>query len=136
MQAVADRIIIIHKGRIVADGTPDELEHGDGDGQQRLTVCMEGKPEEIMNSVKQIPGVLDVRDFGQKEPGVHEYEIDGQAAADIRRPLFGIAAKRDWPILSTVSSELSREDVFLRLTGSTYLSDNADQKFGKDGDRK
>ncbi len=74
--------------------------------------------------------------YGQKEPGVHEYEIDGRASADLRRPLFGIAAKRNWPILSMVSSELSLEDVFLRLTGSTYLSDNADRKFGKDGDRR
>lgn len=135
VQAVADRIIIINKGRIVADGTPDELEHGDEDGQQRLTVCMEGSPEEIMRSVKQIQGVLDVRDFGQKEPGAHQFEIIGHAGKDLRRPLFGVAAKRNWPILALESNELSLEDVFLRLTGATYLSDNAAKTFGKDGEK-
>ena len=80
--------------------------------------------------------MLSVYDYGQKEPGVHEYEIDARADADIRRPLFGMAAKRNWPILSLSSSALSLEDVFLRLTGSTYLSDNADQNFGKDGGKK
>ncbi len=135
VQAVADRIIIINRGRIVADGTPYELEHGGNGGEQKLVVRMEGNPAEVQQAAKTIRGVLGVRDFGQKEPGVHEYEIDGRAAADLRRPLFGIAAKRNWPILSMVSSELSLEDVFLRLTGSTYLSDNADRKFGKDGDK-
>lgn len=136
VQEVADRIIIIDKGRLVADGTPFELEHGGQSGEQKLVVRLEGNPAEVQQSVRTIHGVLAVRDFGQKEPGVHEYEIDGRASADLRRPLFSIAAKRNWPILSMVSSELSLEDVFLRLTGSTYLSDNADQNFGKGGDRK
>ena len=136
VQAVADRIIIINKGKIVADGSPYELEHGGQGGEQKLVVRMEGTPAEVQQATKTIHGVLAVHDFGLKEPGVHEYEIDGRASDDLRRPLFGIAAKRNWPILSMVSSELSLEDVFLRLTGSTYLSDNANQKFGKDGDRK
>jgi ABC-2 type transport system ATP-binding protein len=135
VQAVADRIIIINRGRIVADGTPYELEHGNQGGEQKLVVRMEGNPAEVQQAARSIRGVLAVHDFGQKEPGVHEYEIDGRASADLRRPLFGIAAKRNWPILSMVSSELSLEDVFLRLTGSTYLSDNANQKFGKDGEK-
>ena len=134
VQAVADRIIIINKGKIVADGTPYELEHGGQGGEQKLVVRMEGNPAEVQQAAKSIHGVLAVHDFGQKEPGVHEYEIDGRASADLRRPLFGIAAKRNWPILSMVSSELSLEDVFLRLTGSTYLSDNANQKIGKGGE--
>ena len=135
VQAVADRIIIINKGKIVADGTPYELEHGGQGGEQKLVVRMEGNPAEVQQAAKSIHGVLAVHDFGQKEPGVHEYEIDGRASADLRRPLFGIAAKRNWPILSMVSSELSLEDVFLRLTGSTYLSDNANQKIGKGGEK-
>ena len=136
VQAVADRIIIVNRGKIVADGTPFELEHGTQGGEQKLTVRMEGTPSEVVQAANSIHGVLAVHDFGQKEPGVHEYELDARASADIRRPLFSIAAKRNWPILSMESSELSLEDVFLRLTGSTYLSDNADRKFGKDGDKK
>ncbi len=77
-----------------------------------------------------------MRNFGEKEPGVWEYEVDGRGGAELRRPLFGIAAKRGWPILGMTGSELSLEDVFLRLTGSTYLSDNAQvQLSAKGGDR-
>ncbi len=137
VQAVADRIIIINRGKLVADGTPFELEHGGSGGEQKLTVRMEGNPEEVTHALKAIKGVLRVTDYGEKEPGVREYELDGHASDDLRRPLFGIAAKRNWPVLSMISSELSLEDVFLRLTGSSYLSDNAvTQKTGKGGGKK
>ena len=137
VQAVADRIIIVNRGRLVADGTPFELEHGgEKDGQQKLQIRMEGDPKEIEHAIKSIRGVLGVRNFGLKEPGACEYEVYGSASADIRRPLFSIAAKRNWPILAEESSALSLEDVFLRLTGSTYLSDNAAQYFKKAGEQK
>lgn len=138
VQAVADRIIIVNRGRLVADGTPFELEHGGRQGgEQKITVRMEGEPGEMVKTIRTIHGVLEVRDYGEREPGVYEYEITGRGGTDLRRPLFGIAAKRNWPILSMVSSELSLEDVFLRLTGSTYLSDNARANLkGKDGGKK
>ncbi len=135
VQAVADRIIIINAGRLAADGTPYELEHGQS-GEQKLVVRMEGAPAEVQHALEGIRGVLHVRNFGEKEPRVYEYEVDGRGGADLRRPLFGIAAKRGWPVLAMASSELSLEDVFLRLTGSTYLSDNARMLSMKGGDRK
>ncbi len=137
VQAVADRIMIINRGRLVADGTPYELEHGsEKNGEQKLTVHMEGDPKEIKRAIQSIHGVTRVTNDGLREPGVYEYEIDGSAKTDLRRPLFGIASKRGWPILSEESSALSLEDVFLRLTGSTYLSDNADQYFERKGNKK
>ena len=137
VQAVADRIIIVNRGRLVADGTPFDLEHGsEKNGQQKLVVRMEGDPKEIERSIKGIRGVAGVRNFGLKEPGACEYEIYGSASAELRRPLFSIAAKRNWPILAEESSALSLEDVFLRLTGSTYLGDNGAQYFKKAGEKK
>ena len=136
VQAVADRIMIVNRGELVADGTPYELEHGQS-GEQKLVVRMEGPADEVEHMLTTIRGVTGVRNFGQKEPGVFEFEVDGHGGTDLRRPLFGIAAKRNWPILSMASSELSLEDVFLRLTGSTYLSDNAQiEKSRKGGGRK
>ncbi|HAH78231.1 MAG TPA: ABC transporter [Ruminococcaceae bacterium] len=135
VQAVADRIIIINRGRLAADGTPYELEHGQA-GEQKVVVRLEGAPKQVQQALEGIHGVTHVRNFGEKEPGVWEYEVDGRGGAELRRPLFGIAAKRGWPILGMTGSELSLEDVFLRLTGSTYLSDNAQvQLSAKGGDR-
>lgn len=124
VQAVADRILVVNRGRLVADGTPFELEHSMS-AEHHLSVRMEGAPEEVEKALRGMKSVRGVQNFGEKEPGAWEYEIEVQEKADLRRPLFSLAAKRNWPILSMSSSDLSLEDVFLRLTGSAYLNDNA-----------
>ena len=124
VQAVADRILIVNRGHLVADGTPFELEHSMS-GERHVTARIEGAPQEVERALSGMQGVRRVRNFGEKEPGAYEYEIDAKEDADLRRPLFSLAAKRNWPILSMRSSELSLEDVFLRLTGSAYLRDDA-----------
>ncbi len=123
IQAVADRILIVNRGCLVADGTPFELEHSMS-GERHLSVRMEGAEAEIEKALRNMKFVEGVQNFGEKEPGVWEYEIQVQEGEDLRRPVFSLAAKRNWPILSMTSSDLSLEDVFLRLTGSAYLQDN------------
>ena len=123
IQAVADRILVVNRGKLVADGTPFELEHSMS-AEHHLSVRMEGAAEEVEKALKGMKFVEGVRNFGEKEPGVWEYEISVKEGQDLRRPLFSLAAKRNWPVLSMTSSDLSLEDVFLRLTGSAYLQDN------------
>jgi ABC-2 type transport system ATP-binding protein len=123
IQAVADRILVVNRGKLVADGTPFELEHSMS-AEHHLTVRMEGAQAEVEKALKNMKFVESVRNFGEKEPGVWEYEIQVKEGEDLRRPLFALAAKRNWPVLSMTSSDLSLEDVFLRLTGSAYLQDN------------
>ncbi|WP_243112564.1 MULTISPECIES: ABC transporter ATP-binding protein [Acutalibacteraceae] len=123
IQAVADRILVVNRGKLVADGTPFELEHSMS-AEHHLSVRMEGASGEIEKALNGMKFVEGVRNFGEKEPGVWEYEISVKEGEDLRRPLFALAAKRNWPVLSMTSSDLSLEDVFLRLTGSAYLQDN------------
>lgn len=119
IQSVADRILVVNRGELVADGTPFELEHSMS-SEHHLTVRMEGSPEEVEKALKGMKSVRDVQNFGEKEPGVWEYEVSVKEGADLRRPVFELASKRNWPVLSMTSSDLSLEDVFLRLTGATY----------------
>ncbi|OCN01606.1 ABC transporter [Clostridium sp. W14A] len=123
IQAVADRILVVNRGSLVADGTPFELEHSMS-AEHHLSVRMEGAAEEVEKALRGMRFVQGVQNFGEKEPGVWEYEISVAEGEDLRRPLFSLASKRNWPVLSMTSSDLSLEDVFLRLTGSAYLQDN------------
>ncbi|MVB10904.1 putative ABC transporter ATP-binding protein YxlF [Caprobacter fermentans] len=123
IQAVADRILVVNRGSLVADGTPFELEHSMS-AEHHLSVRMEGAAEEVEKALRGMRFVQGVQNFGEKEPGVWEYEISVAEGEDLRRALFSLASKRNWPVLSMTSSDLSLEDVFLRLTGSAYLQDN------------
>ncbi len=123
IQAVCERIVVINKGCLVADGTPDGLSHSLST-DHKLIVRLEGGQTQVLNALKAMKDVLSVQCFGEKEPGVFEYAVEGREGRDLRRGVFQLAVKRNWPILSLSNSELSLEDVFLRLTSSSYIEDN------------
>jgi len=123
IQAVCERIIVINNGTLVADGTPDNLAHNLST-DHKLIVRLAGPETEIKNGLKTMRNIVGVESFGEKEPGVYEFTVEAREGTDLRRDLFHLAAKKDWPILSLSNSDLSLEDVFLRLTSSSYLKDN------------
>lgn len=123
IQAVCERIIVINNGILVADGTPDNLAHNLST-DHKLIVRLAGPETEIKNGLKTMRNMVGVESFGEKEPGVYEFTVEAREGTDLRRDLFHLAAKKDWPILSLSNSDLSLEDVFLRLTSSSYLKDN------------
>lgn len=123
IQAVCERIIVINNGTLVADGTPDNLAHNLST-DHKLIVRLAGVEAEIKNGLKTMRNMVSVESFGEKEPGVFEFTVEAREGTDLRRDLFHLAAKKDWPILSLSNSDLSLEDVFLRLTSASYLKDN------------
>ena len=48
------------------------------------------------------------------------FEIATKPGMDARRDVFQLAVKRGWPLLSMHNTEISLEDVFLRLTSRPY----------------
>lgn len=115
IQAVCDRIIIINKGVIAADDTTDVLSKN-VTTDHRLTMRIEGDREEIVRAIRNIEGIKYVRADMEREPGVYEYEIEAAAGMDIRRDVNKILREHDWPILMMRTSDLTLEDVFLKIT--------------------
>ncbi len=125
VQAVCERILVISKGVIVADGTPDRLSH-DLSSDHRLIARIEGPEGAVLENLRSIKNVTELQSFGEKEPGVYEYSIEGAPGKDLRRDLFACCARKGTPILALRSSELSLEDVFLRLTSDSYIPKGLD----------
>lgn len=124
IQAVCERIIVINQGNLVADGTPDNLAHNLST-DHKLVVRLAGPEADIKTGLKAIKNVVSVQSLGEKEPGVHEFSVEAKEGTDLRRDVFRLAVKKDWPILAMSNTDLSLEDVFLRLTSASYLKDNA-----------
>ena len=118
VQAVCDRVLVIHRGKIVADGKPDTLSH-QMTGNHKLIVRLEGKEKELRQGLMTLHQVREVTSLGQKEPDVFEFTIEGEQGADLRRDLFFLASRKGWPILSLKTNDLTLEDVFLRLTSGS-----------------
>lgn len=115
IQAVCDRIIIINGGRLVADGTPDELSKAlSADGALEIRVA--GPKRDVMKTLSAVPGVESVDDLGSFEKGSYDYRVVPEEKADVRKVVFARLAERNWPILSLRDSTLTLEQIFLRLT--------------------
>lgn len=115
VQAVCDRIIVINKGKLVADDTPDNLSRNLS-SDHKLRMRIEGPDKEVKRLLKNIPGMLSVEVLGERENGVFEYDIEGEPNSDLRREIFKRLAAREWAILGMRSSEMTLEDIFLQLT--------------------
>ncbi|RMH40513.1 MAG: ATP-binding cassette domain-containing protein [Deltaproteobacteria bacterium] len=119
VQATCNRVLIIHDGRIVADGRPDELVSREADNRYRLVLAGDGTPapDDATAAVRRLDGVTGV-DARMATNGELELVIAGARDADLRLSLFRLAADSGWPLVELVRTEMSLEQVFSRLTGA------------------
>ncbi len=115
VQAVCDRVIVINKGKLVADDTPDRLSK-QLSSDHRLILRVDGPEKDTFNILSRISDVEKVERLGEKEKGTYDFIVEAKAGADIRRAIFVRLAERGYPILSMRSSEMTLEDIFLQLT--------------------
>ncbi len=121
IQAVCDRVIIINKGKIVADDTPKNLSNNLSNDLS-LSVVFEGEKEEIIKALKQVNGIKTI-DFVKEKDGECEFNIEPRAGYDIRKQLFDTASLNNFAILKMSSNSLALEDIFLRLTDESYSAE-------------
>lgn len=115
VEAVCDRIVIINKGKIVADDRTEDLAVKMSD-DRRLMVTIDGPEKEVAELISGIAGVEEVTVMANKVAGVSDYAILITEGVDIRRDLFTRLAQRGWPLLSSKSMALTLEDIFINLT--------------------
>ena len=135
IQAVCDRVIIINKGEIAADDTVDNLSKKIS-ADHRLIVRIEGKKDEILYELRKIPGIKYVRADMEREPGVYEYEMEAEEGTDLRREVNKVVQEHGWAILLMKSSELTLEDIFLKITMGEGIEPHLNKLKETDGGKK
>ncbi len=119
VQAVCDRIVVIDKGKLVANDTAEHLSHNLS-ADHKLTVQIEGPAKEVQSLLNGIPEMVEVHMNRTVEKNVTEFELNAKEGADIRREVFKRMAARNYPILLMRSSELTLEEIFLKLTTGDF----------------
>lgn len=113
VEATCDRIMIIKKGKIVADGTPEQLRKKAA-GREILKVTVEdGMPDEIFNALQKIPTVETV-DFAENDK--QTFEIQSKPDTSSRREIFQICKQHGWVLTELTPVETKLEDIFRELT--------------------
>ena len=110
-EATCDRLVIINKGTIVADGKTEELKRG-GD---RFVVNLEVEGATIQDAesgLKSVDGVEEVKT--DKNNGTLRLTLYGNK--DFRKPLYEFVKSKDWVLLEMSRSSETLEEIFKKLT--------------------
>jgi ABC-2 type transport system ATP-binding protein len=119
VQATCSRVLIISGGKLVADGTPDELRARERSSRYRVVLEAGGVvPDTIKARLVSLPGVLRCEKVAA-EDGALAFAIDGASGEDLRKSLFRAAVDNKFPLLELVRDAASLEDVFRAVTTSS-----------------
>jgi len=114
VEATADRIVIINRGRIVGQGTIDELRHRALDSE-RTAVSVVGDRAEIERLLSGLAGARKVEFVGEQD-GCSSFLVLSKSGAPIWREVGELARAKNWMVRELSDKPLSLEETFLTLT--------------------
>ncbi|HWO58323.1 MAG TPA: ATP-binding cassette domain-containing protein [bacterium] len=110
VEQACDRVLIINRGKIVADGSPSSLRAA-SQGQERLWVEIKGPAGEVRAALEKLPGAARVAPDSNGR-----FVIESAGGRDLRESVFTMVKERDWVLLEMRRESVRLEDVFRELT--------------------
>lgn len=114
VQAVCDRIVIINKGRIVADEKTGSLSRVI-ENNRRFSAKICGPQESVLSMLRSLQGITYAEAMADRDGDACSYMIESAAGVDIRKKLFFTLAERGWALIGMEALGLSLEDIFITV---------------------
>ena len=114
VEATCDRILIINKGKIVADGTPETLrKQAQGNEVLRVQIS-DSDNQDLLTSSLQTLETIQMVDPVKEHQGT--YIIQSKEGASSRRAIFNLCVQKNWVLTELTPIETKLEDIFRELT--------------------
>ena len=113
VQHTCSRLLIINRGKIVADGATDQL-LGRAEGAVELDVEVAGTG--VAEALAKLPGVIHVAATPAVAPDRVALTVTANRANDLRPEIFGLAKARGWTLYELHQQAGSLESLFQQLT--------------------
>ena len=121
VQAVCDRIIIINKGKIVADEQTENITRVvESNRRFQLKIC--GPQKEVLATLKSKPGILHAELLSGRDGDAYTFLIESEVGVDVRKSLFYTLAEKNWPLIGMEALGMSLEDIFVAIVDQTETS--------------
>lgn len=111
-EATCDRIVIINKGRIAAEGTMEELKTSARSGQKISLSLQNAKQSEAEKILGKIDGISAINCIERE--GQLDFSLD--ATGDLRAKVYHAVKNSDWILLKLIQEQKSLENIFKILT--------------------
>lgn len=113
VEATCDRILIINKGKIAADGTVQELRK-QSEGKHLLQVRIEGSDaSSILNRLRSMPSI---HQAGILDSTRNRFEVQSTMGEETNREIFKTCVEQNWVLMEMIPFETKLEDIFRELT--------------------
>jgi ABC-2 type transport system ATP-binding protein len=109
-----DRVVIINKGKVVAEDTPHNLT-ARLRGSETLYVQVDAAGADASAALQRVPGVTHVAEADRRDRAVG-FEVQSESGRDVRRELARAVVAGGWGLLELRPMHMSLEDIFLSLT--------------------
>jgi ABC-2 type transport system ATP-binding protein len=113
VEATCDRILIINKGKIVANGTA-ELLRKQATGGELLKIRIEdGVNDKILSALNHLPSIDKAI---LADPSTNRFEVQTKPGQTSKREIFRLCVENRWILTESVPVETRLEDIFRNLT--------------------
>ena len=114
VQTVCERVLIINKGKLIADEKTEDIVKTIEDGYRyRVKICAPQK--ECEYALSKVVGVKSVVSLGEKDLDSYAYVIESDHGIDVRKAIFNVCSMKNWAILGMEPVGTDLESVFIRL---------------------
>ena len=132
VQAVCERVIIMNKGKIIADAKTDEIVRTI-EGGYHYRIKLVGPQKDIVSALEGINGIKKVTPTNERDADSYAYILEMDKGVDVRKPIFKMCAERGYAILGLMPDDSDLESVFIRLVDGSDgigVSKNAKRRRG------
>ena len=114
VQSVCDRILIINEGKLIADEETHNLVRVVEENRRyKAQIC--GPRREVESSLRNVDGVVRADATGEKDGDAFTFILEAAKGVDLRKPLFYMLAKNNWPLVGMEPIGMDLEDVFVKI---------------------
>jgi ABC-2 type transport system ATP-binding protein len=114
-EATCDRVVIINRGKIVADGSPETLKQS-ASGEYLINLSLQntdfGSVEKELGSIEGIVGIAVVGD----DEGAVNVTLTCKSSSDLRPDIYRKVKQTDWILIELHQETKALENVFRELT--------------------
>ncbi len=134
VQAVCDRIVIISKGRIVADEKTENITRVI-ENNRRFNAKICGPQDQILSALRSMQGVVYCEALAERDGDATTFMLESAPGVDIRKKLFFTLADRGWALIGLEALGLSLEDIFITVVNKSE-EDAAPTRYTRRAPRK
>lgn len=115
-EATCDRVVVINRGKIVADGSVDMLKQTTGEDRFINISLLNTDFQSVKEELAQIDGITDIELLDEMESDILSVRLGYRSSVDLRENIYRKIKQTDWVLMGFQQETKSLENIFRELT--------------------